>query len=209
MMGIKGYSLSGFKPALALILLAPALILAACIGGNSPPVKYYMLDPLQQTGTPPATDGVHIEITAVRLPQYLERPQIVTRNDNNRLVLSEFNQWGGNLRKNLTRTLAINLSGLLQTSNVTIAPYRAPTPPDYRISVEIFRFERDTDNKVYLSSQWRVNSARDQDGSRSMITNLKSTPVNGDDYGAIVTAMKQLFGDFSKTIADEIGKAGN
>jgi len=88
-------------PALFAICVA-LLSLTGCIGGSSPAIKFYVLNPVNaQSQDDSEASPLHIEITAVRLPQYLERPQIVTRTGDNRLLLSEFNQWGGNLRKDM------------------------------------------------------------------------------------------------------------
>ena len=62
--------------------------------------------------TVPEAVDVAVVVASVRLPQYLERPQIVTRSGDNRLQLAEFDQWGGNLYQDMTRVLAQNLARL-------------------------------------------------------------------------------------------------
>ena len=74
-----------------------------------------------------------VVVAAVRLPEYLERPQLVTRSGDNRLQLEEFHQWGGNLGKDLTRVMAENLSLLLGSDAVVAAPHTQRTRPDYRV----------------------------------------------------------------------------
>ena len=91
------------------------LFLAACSGGgNKIATKYYLIDPVDYDALVVTSDRpLAIEIIDVHIPQYLERFHIATRTGENRLKFSESNQWGGNLRKNLMRTLSRNLSGLL------------------------------------------------------------------------------------------------
>jgi len=192
-------------PALFAICVA-LLSLTGCIGGSSPAIKFYVLNPVNaQSQDDSEASPLHIEITAVRLPQYLERPQIVTRTGDNRLLLSEFNQWGGNLRKNMTRTLAVNLSRQLDTPNIAIAPYRGATQPDFRVEIEIIKFEKDSDNKVRLSAHWRLTDGKSGKIAAIQITDLESDhlPTAGT-YGDTVTTMAAMYGRLGKIIADTI-----
>ena len=136
--------------ALTLALLA-TLILSGCLGGSGPAVRYYVLSPMAEVESPASAHALTIEISTIHLPQYLDRPHLVTRSGNNRLKILQSHQWGGNLRKDMLRTLAVNLSQLLETPNVTIAPHRSSGQSDYRVSIEIIKFEKDTDNHVRLN----------------------------------------------------------
>ncbi len=191
------------------VLLILPLLLSGCIGSSSPVIKFYLLNPVN--GQPPGgleSGPLHIEITAVRLPQYLQRPQIVTRSGDNRLNLSEFNQWGGNLRKNMLRTLSVNLSRLLNTPNIAIAPYRSVAQPDFRIAIDIIKFEKDHDHKVRLSAQWRISSGKTGTIVAARISELESTGLTAaTNYDSTVNAMATLYGQLSEIIAQAIIQA--
>ena len=189
-----------------LLILGSLFILSACIGGNSPAIRFYILDPVAATSHASKPEKqLHIEIKTVRLPQYLQRPQIVTRKQGNQIRLSETNQWGGNLRKNMTRTLAVNLSRLLATPNIAVMPYRGVAQPDFRVEVEVMKFERGSDNKVYLSAQWRISSKQ---GSRAITTHMSElnseAVTTPGDYGETVTSMAGLYAELSQQIASKI-----
>lgn len=184
------------------------LLLTAC-GGGSTAVRYYLIDPVEYPGTETAANtGPAIEILEVHVPQYLERFHIATRRDPNQLYFADTRQWGENLRKNLLRTLATNLSALLGTNDIGTPLNRSMSLPDYRIQVHIEQFERDSDGIVRLVARWQVSGK-----SNSPLTTLKAElQAQGvsaeDDYDAIVADMQTLFGELSRRIAESIRTAG-
>ena len=193
------------------LLLAAFLtgsLLVGCITKDTPATRFYVLSPME---TAPGTIGANgsdelsLELVSVRLPPYLERPQLVTRVGGNRLQLLEFEQWGGNLRKNLTRVLARNLSQLLNTADISIAPRRPPMPPDVRIEVEIMQFERMPDQYVHLIAQWRLLGARGHAALATRVTQLKSdAAIDSARFEDTVSAMSNLVGQLSMAMATEI-----
>jgi len=180
-------------------------ILSGCIGGSSLAVRFYVLSPITDVETPAASKPLAVEISTMYLPQYLDRPHIVTRSGDNRLKILQGHQWGGNLRKDMVRTLAVNLSQLLGTPNVSIAPHRSSTLADYRVSIEILKFEKDTDEHVKLSAQWQITNGIERTVLLTEISTLSSElPVPKDDYDEMVGMMSQQFGELGKLIAQAI-----
>lgn len=189
-----------------------ACLLAGCLGGGGNAVRYYLIDPEPVSNSvEPHARTLSIEITDLHIPQYLERFQIVTRDSDNGMQLSENNQWGENLRKNLMRTLSQNLSGRLATIDIGTPLNPSASPPDYRIQVYINKFERDTDGIVKLSARWQISGGLEAEqvlGTYS--SDLDSVSgVGKNDYGAIVAAMQDLYAQLSAKIADSIIAAGN
>lgn len=83
---------------LTILCLAITLLLAG--GCASKPARFYTLNPVVPASSPgPTWDTAllgppsNIGIISVELPDYLDRPQIVTRNPNNELKLAEFDRW--------------------------------------------------------------------------------------------------------------------
>lgn len=173
--------------------------------------RFYVLDPIADTvvleGKEDGTKSPSVEIVSLNIPQYLERPQIVTRNGLNELSLAELHQWGGNLRKNMIRVLAKNLSRLLSTADISTSRRNPRTPADFRLEVEIIKFERDPDGKVSLVAQWRLMAGKDQNPIATRITDIKSSKtLKESDYGQVVSAMESLLGELSVIIGNEILK---
>ena len=196
------------------LFILTTILLSGCFGINPiTPTKLYVLNPVEYKA--PLVNGMEkrpllsVEIASFRLPQYLEKPQIITRSHQNQLTMAEYHQWGGNLRKNMTRVLAQNISRLLATPNVTIPPFRPSPPPDIRVNVEVMQFEADDKGQVKFSAQWRLARGK---GGKTLTTRMteikreikKQVPGEGSDFDAIVLAMGNLLGDFSHIMAREI-----
>ncbi|MDQ6964512.1 MAG: PqiC family protein, partial [Mariprofundales bacterium] len=152
---------------------------------------------------PTSHPNLSVEVNELRLPKYLDRPQIVSRSSANQLNVEEHNQWAGKLRDNMMRMLAKNLSNLLGSSQIVIAPYRPSEPSAVRVMVEILRFERMADGVIYLDAQWRLSSGRD---SRSLVTRIShlQSGRGSSNIAESVEEMSTLFAQFSREIAVEI-----
>ncbi|MBW1707611.1 MAG: membrane integrity-associated transporter subunit PqiC [Deltaproteobacteria bacterium] len=194
---------------IVLFLVLAGSFLCSCITTSHPATRFYVLNPLdpgvslvseiEQKG------ALSVEVASLRLPQYLERPQIVTRCSKNRLELSEYRQWGGNLRKNMMRVLARNLSRLLASPHIAIYPHRPTIPPDFRVELEVMQFERDPGGQVRLSAQWRLSSGKNRKPLTTRITDLASpVSLKGGDFEHTVAAMSKLFGELSQIIGSAI-----
>ena len=196
---------------LFLVFVLTGSVLSGCMGRTPPATRFYVLNPLDLGSSlvneTDRKDPLSVEVGSLRLPQYLERPQIVTRSSGNRLELAEYRQWGGNLRKNMARVLAKNLSQLLATPNIAISPYRPPAPPDFRVELEVMQFERVSDGRVKLSAQWRLSRGKDLKPLSTRITELASPMLPaGTDMEHTVSAMSTLVGELSQIIGQAILK---
>ena len=119
------------------------LALAGCVTKPSPPTNFYMLAPLipPAEGSPAGMEKEQtvIAIANVLIPTYLDRNQIVTRQNETEYGLGEFDQWAEPLNDNLTRVIAQNLSRLLAADSVDVFPAAKEVPHEYRIGVEVIR----------------------------------------------------------------------
>ncbi|MBU0972664.1 MAG: PqiC family protein [Proteobacteria bacterium] len=192
------------------LLLVAGWLLSGCLGVNPvTPTQFYVLNPMDHdpgfVEKTQASFPLSVEIASLHLPQYLEKPQIITRSHQNRLEIAEYHQWGGNLRKNMIRVLAQNMSQLLASPNISMAPFRPLPPPDFRINVEVMQFESDDRGRIHFSAQWRLSRGKDGKLLTTRMENLKSpVPDTLPDFDRIVFVMGELLGDFSHLIAREI-----
>ena len=196
---------------LLLVFVLAGSLLSGCVASKTPATRFYILNPLDPgvrlVTEPHAKSPLAVEVSSLRLPQYLERPQIVSRSSENRLELAEYHQWGGNLRKNMIRVLAKNLSQLLATSHIAIAPHRPPAPPHFVVELEVMQFERVFEGQVRLSSQWRLSCGKDRTLLTTEITDLASPAIPpGSGVEQTVSAMSDLVGELSRIIGQEILK---
>jgi len=190
---------------LAINLFLVLWILSGC-GGGKVKVRYYLIDPIESTAVSFTADQpLAIEIMGVQIPQYLERFHIATRTSDSRLHFSQTNQWGENLRKNLMRTMARNLSIRLSTLDIATPLNRSASLPDYRLQIHIEQFELDTDGRVKLFARWQliVGSESKPLGIHS-VSLASNGRIEDGNYDQIVSAMQDLYSQLSVNVADTI-----
>ena len=90
-------------------LTAWLLLHVGCIG-SSPPSRFYLLSPLSSSDSTIQVVKYEtiVAMSKIQLPIHLDRPQIVTRDGPNSLVLAEFDRWAEPLSDNFTRILIKN-----------------------------------------------------------------------------------------------------
>ncbi|HIF50597.1 MAG TPA: membrane integrity-associated transporter subunit PqiC [Thiotrichaceae bacterium] len=188
------------------LLLFVTSLLSACMGGGTTPTRYYLVEPVDYASeTVSAVRPLSIEILDLHIPQYLERFQIASRVGESRLEFSDGNQWGENLRKNLLRSMARNLSRLLSTIDVATPLNRSTSSPDYRVQIHIEQFELDVNNIVQLVARWQLSSSAQTESLGVFSAELQSEKsIEKDNYDQMVASMRQLYGELSARIADSI-----
>ncbi len=190
-------ALSGFAaPALCAMLLAG---LAGC--ANSQDTRFYVLTPLAGVGHPggAVVRRPAIGLRPVGLPEYLDRPQIVTRTSENTLRLAEFDQWGSSLQDNVTRVLAENIALLVPTERVAVFPWMRDNRVEYEIAVEVARFDGTLGATCSVVAHWTVSGR----GGRESLSagTFSRTEAAGDDYASLVAAYSRLIGALARDIA--------
>jgi uncharacterized lipoprotein YmbA len=182
-----------------------ALLLTAC--SASQPSNYYVLSALPAPEAPiraSSAEQIAVGIGPVSFPAYLDRPQLVTRVSANRLDLSEFNRWAEPLQDMFSRTLSENLSALMGTDFVYVLPQRHAMELDYRVAVEVLRFDRGPDGRADLLARWSILTG-DETKLLAAHKSLLSEQIaeDGGPEGTIV-AMSRVVGSLSRDIAREL-----
>ncbi|MCX5817289.1 MAG: PqiC family protein [Proteobacteria bacterium] len=193
-----------------MIRILPIIIMISLLLGcssTSPPPKFYTLSSLVSPKTaeffPSRSDTLVIGIGPVEIPDYLDKPQIVTRTATNELLISEFNLWGGSLKMDVTRVLIENISSFLGSEPVTIVTWRAHVSGSYRIPIYLFRLDATPDGTILLRAKWGI-VAKDGITVESIRESSITKPVKGKEYNDTVNAMSDVLADLSKEIASAI-----
>ena len=187
------------------------LILTGC--ASAYPSRFYQLN-AGQISAPVASDvlpchGLVVAIGPVRLPDYLDRPQIVTRSGKNELKLSEFDRWAGSLESDVSRVLVEDISSLLPPDCASVVRWtsysESQVSASYRVEVSVERFEGTPGDSVLLKAQWEVHA---HDGSLVMRKESRiSEQMNSSSYDALVAAMSGALERLSRDIAAGIRSA--
>ena len=192
-----------------LLLLIP-FIAGGCVGkGTVEPTKMYVLnsmEPRQKLESSVIKEDTVIGITRMGLATYLKRPHIITRVEGNEIHLADFARWAEPLEDGISKILAENLSILLGTDKVLIAPWRRDLEIDYQVHLNIVRFDARIGGDVVLAVRWGVVEGDAE--SPMLIAKIYTyrEPLSGSSYGAIVAAENSLLEDLSRDVAAEIAR---
>ena len=190
----------------AIIFLA--LVLAGCLGGQSPPTYFYMLSPLSpsQTGNSSTSKEarLHIGLETVVVPEYLNRNEIVVNLDNTVYQLAEFNQWAEPLDENLTRVLEENLTNLLRNDSIdVILASETSIPFDYRLEVDVLRLDGNLGDNATLIAQWALLEG-EEDELRLVRRSEYQEPAADETYKGLVLAKSRTIERLSRDMAAAI-----
>jgi len=179
------------------------LISAGCISGTTAPSSFYVLNPIAdaKTETLPVSEKetILIGVGQVELPNYLDRPQIVTRITNNKLKLGEFDVWAENLSDSVPVIIADNLSNLLSAQPVAIIPGVGVIQVDYRVKVDVTRMDGTLGGDAVLIARWGIFG--EQGKLLKTRRAIYRKPAKGDDYEAYVAAHSLAIEALSRDIA--------
>lgn len=185
-----------------------AVVLSVVIAGctTTRPSRFYTLSvpsELQDSTTAVQTAYGAIGLGPVSIPQYLDRPQIVTRDGPNRFGIAEFDRWGGALRDNLSRTLAEDLTRLIPSARISTHPWRRATPVDLQIPVDVIQFDGALGKEIVFTAQWQILSA---DGSTQLLSRRSSfsEKIGGSSYEDMVAAQSRAVADLAREIANAL-----
>jgi hypothetical protein len=131
---------------------------------------------------------------------------MVTRVGDNELKLSEFHRWAGSLGTDVTRTLAMNISGLLPADRFSVTQWmsylESRQSASCRVEVFVDRFEGTLGDSVALQAQWIVFG--DRPGVLLRRESLAKELVDGHRYDALVAAMSRALQRLSRDIGDGV-----
>lgn len=178
-------------------------ILGGCMGGASQNSAYYVFNASQNSGrleTNTVFDDQGLGVGPIKIPEFLKRPQIVTRQEKNLLSIAEFHRWGDSLDTQITGVLVENLSKMLNTQRISAYPWERPFAPGYQLYIDFRRFDGNTGGSVTLDAVWSLVETRDETPlliRRSLL--VESTKEDG--YKAYVIALNAALERLCREVA--------
>jgi uncharacterized protein len=187
-----------------LILLTIVLLMSGC--ARTSPVTYYQLtaiDADRSAAAASAMGDLVIGIGPVRLPELLDRPQIVIRTGSNRLQLAEGRRWAESLSENITRVLRENLAARLATERIVYYPWSRAAAVDYQVVIEILRFEGEGYNKAHLEAIWSIQGRNGKILLPQRRVAYQAAAAQ-PDFEGLVQALSETLSRLCREIADQL-----
>jgi uncharacterized lipoprotein YmbA len=189
-----------------LAAVGTAVALGGCFGARSNPSEFYVLTTVTEPEpVEPSSEALDVSVGLgpIELPEYLDRPQLVTRLGENEVAVSEYERWAGSLEGDVREALEVNLAVLLQTHDIHLHPWYATTHIDYHVSIGVVRFERTATGSAELVAGWEIKNGDSGERYDNRVLRISQLADTATTAGA-VAALSRALGEFSEELAAAI-----
>ena len=191
-----------YRTAFLLASVVLTLVLSGC-AHDSKPVQYYRLSVDSGIGArlPAIAQDPVIGLGPIRIPEYLDRPQMIIAITDNQYRLSEEHRWTDRLDQNISLALFKALPGQLGTDRIVRYPWPQRQVVDYQVGIDILEFNVDASGQSRLTAQWSIK--RKDKPAIDKRSNYQF-PASTTDYDVMVKAQNQCLTKLSQEIAETL-----
>ncbi len=183
--------------------LLGVLALGAVGCSVAPPTQFYQL---QQ----PATDVASRESTTtvllgpLKIADYLQRENLLQRETDGSLRLSQQARWAGSLQDDMGQFLVRQMSAQLGSSRISLYPDRIGMKAQAQVVLSISRLDSGVEQPAVLEAQWRLLDAQGDVGN-SRVVRLEE--AHNGELGDQVRAQSDLLAQLSKQLVEALQEA--
>ena len=171
------------RGSVAYALAVAGIVVAGC-AFNSPQETFYTLDAASAaTATAPsgaAASTLVVFVAPARVPELVERPQMVISIGAAQVVPLEQQRWAEPLRAQIARVVALDLAQVLQSSRVSTNEDvldGADPSKGYRVTLDVQRFETRPGEAAAMEVAWTVRRAPSGVGGGGGVSGVASPSV--------------------------------
>ena len=173
-----------------------ALVIAGC--GSTPKENFYTLTaaPGALPATSPAAPSVFIG--AVSVPEEVDRTPMVLRTGPAQVEIDDLNRWSEPLKTGIARAVAEMLMRELGTPRVLSGRQPSNAPFDYRVTIDVQRFDSSLTTGATLDAAWIITPA--QGAVRTGRTFAQEAPT-GSGHAGVAGAHRRALERLAKDLA--------
>lgn len=184
-----------------------ALVLSGCISvQNSPSPRFYVLQAVSENQVSKKINivsDVFVGVGPVKIPEYQNRPHMVTQSKEKILKFAQFDRWGESLDLGVARLIREDITIMLPGAKLTLYPWNLSTPVKYQVVVEIIQIDSELDNDLFFVAQWLVIDA---ENSKTLIMKRSEfrQPISPQNYSGLVKTLSAACASLSSEIAEAL-----
>ncbi len=162
----------------------------------APPATFYQL---QQSTTETASrdNNITVLLGPLRVADYLQRENVLQREADGSLSLSQQARWAGSLQDDIGQLLLRQVSAQLGSSRIALYPDRVGIEAQAQVVLSISRLDSGVQQPAVLEAQWRLLDAK---GSLRNSRVLRFEEAHNGEVADQVRAQSQLLGQLSKQL---------
>ncbi len=182
------------------------LFLSGCLSlASTPAPRFYMLRSINKAEVSQqfniASDTI-IVVGPVKIPEYQDRPQIVTQDKDKMLTFAQFDRWGRPLDLGVAQVIADGLTAMLPGATIDIFPSHFNIPVKYQVLVDVIKLESEIDKDMFFVAQWSIINLE----HKKMLFTKRSEftrTINPHNYSGLAEALSATCISLSNAIAKE------
>ncbi len=178
------------------------LLCTSCIqiGSDPQPVQYYLLESMTDAPEFSSGETSNIDLELVNFPDYLDRLQIVTRNNNNGIDFSDSARWAEPLQDNMTRILRENIALMLPNANISVSPWENSGNDAVKVKLVVNKFSGKLGDHSQVDIRWTIDN-----GGESTIQGhfIDQQPI-GDNYHEMIVGLNSGINNLSLELAKKL-----
>lgn len=175
------------------------VVLCACASKSDNTLFYTFKD--TQTVKPVSQRRITVDIERVKIPEYINRPQIVTVDGVNVNIMPD-GRWAENLSPMIQRKLITDIGTYMPKASVKDSNFMADSG-EYSVFVEIYKLDGALGDSAQLRGIYSIMGAGGETLKTKNMTYLVSA---GDNYDEYVDAMGIMIETLARDIATELAK---
>ncbi len=183
-------------------IISVLLVLSAC--GGSPKSHIYLLKTVEPVQAKFVTQKpLRIYLQPVHFPDYLDRPQMVLRQDAVTLDIEEFQRWGEPLNTSFKRVLRENLEMRLSLATVLNKKIFRAMEFDYQLAIDVSRFDTNVQQQAILQLHWAIlNGAGDK--LLFFSSETITAPIKANNFQVRVEAQSETIAILADKVAAQL-----
>lgn len=201
------------KSRVSFFVIAGCAVLVLMQGGclsvpDSPGPRLYMprvMDKAKVTQAFNLPSHLVVAVGPVRVPEYLNRPQMVTLGKDNLLDVAQFDRWAEPPDLAMLRLLDEDLALMLPQTNVVKFTWNILIPVKYNVVVDVIQLESRLDQDLLIVAQWTVI---DLEYKHMVVSKrwVSRQPITPHGYPGLSEALSISCANLSSEIAQELSE---
>ena len=169
----------------------------------APPATFYQL---QQSVTDVASheNNVTVLLGPLRIADYLQRENMLQREADGSLSLSQQARWAGSLQDDIGQLLLRQVSAQLGSSRISLYPDRVGIEAQAQVVLSISRLDSGVQEPAVLEAQWRLLDGK---GTLRNSRVLRFEEAHNGQISDQVRAQSELLGQLSKQLVSALQEA--
>lgn len=187
-----------------LFLLSSTLLGILAIGCSSKNSEFFILNPAKFSNIEQHKSCRNkILVQNVIIPDYIDKPEIVTRISPNQLFQAEFHRWAEPLGGNITAVIAQNLSSQLAKDVILTTPGIISSNINYYLKINVNQFDVDGAGVSTLKVTWNVYNAN-MKLIKTRNASYRFLAQNPKNYPDVTFTMNKNISAFSSDLAQQL-----